>query len=986
MIPVAGGKPATRSEKAAVVGSACRWTSPIYETVSLTVDPKGGKINEKCYHIVLSATGSAKSGVLGEIVVNLADFADSFKPSSFSLPLKPPSAGTILHVTVQRMQGDVDARRTNGEGDLTAKNQRRTLRSQLSNSEIDGDGEVEDDENGINPTEVSDLNGPARMKSTSSTPMAVMAESNGNLVSTSSFEAASGSSSDSSSGAYTPKENASTLLSPLSSSQTPRDLDGLGNDWSIVLAPNGSSEASTSSSDEALQGNVNRESDDLVNNLKRQLEVSELELQSLRKQVVKEVRRGQDLARELQSMKEECKELKASKKGLADDGIVSAKLKLGDKDPWSVLEETKQELNHEKNLNANLHLQLQKMQESNSELILAVRDLEEMLELRNRKICSRNGSCTAIEPDITRNMEEIVCKIRLNSLLFGECKQESHGNSAVDVLMNEAGDAKITSSTDHKISYSSAELELYKKEREELEMQMEQLALDYEILKQENHEISTKLEQIQLREQLRMQYECSAHFAAISELETKVECLEKELQRQEEAFEADLAIVTSAKVEQEKRVIQAEEALRKTKLYNSNAAERLQEEFKRLNAQMSSAIYTNEKLVVRLLRESSDLQLQKCHLEEVLEKANEELQSVEHQHHFKSQQLLSLIDFKTKEADSLLLELKEKRKELENQRINEETKQKASQKEISQLKGEIEKLSRENNHPSEQIKLVEQLKVDMEQARASSSRESEVLLQDCKNEKSMLLREPSLLKEEAKKSLEELNDLRQIKTENDSVISNPNSDISTYRKQFNSLKNSIFEDEVEKEKLRKQVIIQKEDLQKEASVVAPIQKKINVYNAKLTNSEALMESSTRSKNSTFTQEQNSSQDPTNCHERAPPVEGIEDSECHLQTPIMEANAPGNHVSWNDTAMIISNSVDNLEKQDQRPDLCSCEQQKTTEVLREIAELKEQKHMMEAELKEMQEKYSEMSLKFAEVEGERQHLVIKIRGLRNAKKI
>ena len=41
--------------------------------------------------------------------------------------------------------------------------------------------------------------------------------------------------------------------------------------------------------------------------------------------------------------------------------------------------------------------------------------------------------------------------------------------------------------------------------------------------------------------------------------------------------------------------------------------------------------------------------------------------------------------------------------------------------------------------------------------------------------------------------------------------------------------------------------------------------------------------------------------------------------------------------------------------------------------------------MEIELKEMEERYSEISVKFAEVEGERQKLVMTIRNLKNAKK-
>lgn len=52
---------------------------------------------------------------------------------------------------------------------------------------------------------------------------------------------------------------------------------------------------------------------------------------------------------------------------------------------------------------------------------------------------------------------------------------------------------------------------------------------------------------------------------------------------------------------------------------------------------------------------------------------------------------------------------------------------------------------------------------------------------------------------------------------------------------------------------------------------------------------------------------------------------------------------------------------------------------------EIASLRECNESMEMELKEMQERYSEISLRFAEVEGERQQLVMTIRNLKNTKR-
>lgn len=54
-----------------------------------------------------------------------------------------------------------------------------------------------------------------------------------------------------------------------------------------------------------------------------------------------------------------------------------------------------------------------------------------------------------------------------------------------------------------------------------------------------------------------------------------------------------------------------------------------------------------------------------------------------------------------------------------------------------------------------------------------------------------------------------------------------------------------------------------------------------------------------------------------------------------------------------------------------------------ELKKEMASLMERNKSMGKELKEMQERYSDMSLRFAEVEGERQQLVMKLRNLKNS---
>ncbi|KAK8941235.1 hypothetical protein KSP39_PZI009830 [Platanthera zijinensis] len=830
------------------------------------------------------------------------------------------------------------------------KNQRKTLKSQLSNAEVEEGKSVANLMNVVKLTEeISSGNNHAKSKFLASQTMNVHVKSNANLRKSSSMDAISASGSDSSSGRYTPQENGAkniisqlecgNLLSPLSSSDSPRDpVIRSANHRSTISAPHGSLDGLSSSSGEALLGEGSHESDNPVEKLNtdfigvtRQLEVSKLELQTLRKQVVKESRRGHDLARELQSMKEErdalereCLELKASKKRAADEEHVSTKLQFGGKDPWSMLEETEQELNHVKKMNANLQLQLKKTQESNSELILAVREMEELLQQKSKEFFSCGRISTAIKPDIMEELEEINHKVGI--------PQGQNSEIQTDLLETSTDEGCAMSLADQKISNLTTELELYK-DREEIEIQMEQLALDYEILKQENHDISTKLAQIQLRENLGMQFEFSSNFASISDLESHIESLEKEIERQAEAFRADLEIISRAKVEEEKRSILAEEALRKIKLHNYNTAEQLQEEFKMLTAQMSSSFYMNEKLVMQTLKESSELQMQKCNLEAMLEKTNQELESVRHQHHIKSQQLLSLIDFKTNEVDSLVLELKKRREELEKQRMAEEERRRDSAKQIEQLTAEVENLSRKSDHLSEQIKLKEGMMEEMEQVKASVP------------ENGVFRMEKSVLGEE----------FFAVKIENDAII----------RAQSDGLKHSMNEDELDKENLRKQVVTLGGGLlQKEAGIIFSTEKSLKEHNAKVINSDGLINSSTRSKI---------------YKSRLLHSEDTRSNEAYTLNHIKEDKTKMMDAESIEVALVISNNGDG------RSIPCACEEQKTAKVLVEMAELKEQHQLMEAELKDMQERYSEMSLKFAEVEGERQLLVIKIRGLKNALK-
>ncbi|KAK9277120.1 hypothetical protein L1049_006659 [Liquidambar formosana] len=1075
VVPADVGRPTARLEKSAVRDGSCYWENPVCETVKFVQEPKTGKIHERVYHFLIS-NGSSKMGLVGEVSFDFADYAEATKTSCVSLPLKNSKSGAILHVSIQRMQENFDQREVEESEDVKIKPQDRSLKAQLSNGDIDESIES-------NPTEDAPFN-----KTTSH-----VAELNGN------HRASSGSditisSSESSSGLNTPRElglknsnmheDPTSFLSSLSNAsecQEPTANVSTGIyqeqqrtqwEWSVGSDHGVSTDDSTNSCHDTLSKERSQQSSDVeIEKLKtdlvalaRQAEVSELELQTLRKQIVREGKRGQDLSREVTSLKEERDALKAECekfKGFQKEVKVKHKLQFDGGDPRALLEELRQELNHEKDLNANLRLQLQKTQESNSELMLAVQDLDEILEQKNRET-SNFSNKTAI----SENGEELQKAISKRQM------DEDVEQKALEELVKEHSDAKEVYLLEQKIVDLYDEIEIYRRDKDELEMQMEQLALDYEILKQENHDISYKLEQSELQEQLKMQYECSGSFATmnelenqiddlenelkkqekefsdslatINELETHLKSLEEELEKQSQGFEADLEAVTRAKVEQEQRAIRAEEALRKTRWKNANTAQRLQEEFRRLSMQMASTFDANEKLAMKALAEASELRLQNSRLEEMLQKTYQELEFVRGDNETKLSELSGQINLKRDQIEQMLLEIENKSKQLKLQKKHDEEMCWVHSQEIRMLQAEIGTLVTENKGLSEQAAQREDLRAELEQMK-TSSRETELLLQRENMQRNELKSTIALARKEAEKSLEELNIMRSLKDEKETIIGNLQSELETLGSQYNELRHSLFGDELEKEKLRKQVFQLKGDLKKKEDAFTTMEKKLKDSNGRTTVSNG---TKTTTRNNKAAQEPRGSKELTNLREKIKLLEGqiklkenaLEKStnsflekEKDLQNKIEELESRMEELNQNSTrfceyqfekltketgditlngimheemidierntstmastpkengigmSIIKSNGEVLLEKDLKASTFNTRDQGCLDELFTEMALLKERNKSMEGELKEMQERYSEISLKFAEVEGERQQLVMTVRNLKNVKK-
>ncbi|TKY60607.1 myosin-6 protein [Spatholobus suberectus] len=779
--------------------------------------------------------------------------------------------------------------------------------------------------------------------------------------------------------------------------------------------------------------------------LARQVDVSDLELQTLRKQIVKESKRGQELSKEIISLKEErealkieCDNLRSFRKRM-EEAKVSNRPQLDGGDLCTLVEEIRQELRYEKELNANLQLQLKKTQEANAELVLAVQDLDEMLEQKNREMCSLSN-----KHEQGKNSHELGGNL-------SKCEtDDDEEQKELEELVKEHSNAKETHLLEQKIIDLYGEIEMYKRDKDELEMQLEQLALDYEILKQENHDIAYKLEQSQLQEQLKIQYECSspppavddieAHIqnlenqlkqqseefsnsqVTIKELETQISRLEEELEKQAEGFEADLDAVTRDKVEQEQRAIRAEEALRNTRLKNANTAERLQEEFRRLSTQMASTFDANEKATMRALAEASELRVQKRLVEEMLHKVKEELQSAKADYEAKLNELSNKMDMMTAQKQQMLLEIEDKSKQLKNQKKHGEQVSRDFSEEIQMLKAENERLKVEISCLYERVEQKELLRNDLELMKKSLDK-SEARLQSRTVERNELVSAIALLKKEAERSLDELNRMKHLKDEKETTGRVLQSELEALRAQYSGLKSSLIEDESEKENLRNQVFQLKGELKKKDDALSSIEKRFKDSNGHTQLSDG---TKTNSKNKKGASSPQNSKEMANLREKIKTLEGMIKSketalemsassflekERELQSKIEELEDQVEEFNQSialqkvveDKSTTTSNDTTRASEENgvavslfKSNEYFSEKEAETStmdnngggnlcDTLAELSLLKERNNSMETELKELQQRYSEMSLKFAEVEGERQKLVMTVRNLKNARK-
>ncbi|KAL1319349.1 hypothetical protein HN51_071639 [Arachis hypogaea] len=876
LVPDGAGKPTVKLEKVAIQGGSCLWDKPIFETVKFVRDTKSGKLHEKIYHFIVS-TGSSKSGFLGEASVDFADFAAETEPLTISLPLKFANSGAILHVTIQNIEGYTDQSFRNGVDGGGG-----SLKHQQSNCSTD-----DSSYNAEDSSRLLLLPPPIRTTSMPSNGRVEVPASETHRHRRSNTEVSTGSASDGNLGDWTNSLE-----------------DNLPRERLLIGPPDSTTE------------NLKTE----IASLKRQVEVSEQEHQSLQKQLEKESIRGQNMARQIILLREERNMLKTkyeqlnSQQNLDNENKASKSLPSEIEDTRLQLEALKEELIHEKSFSASLRSQLQKTQDSNSELLSAVRELEAVLELKNKEI-----------------LDQI----------------DKHSDwTEIDLLRQ-------------KIADQNREIDTYSQQLDELNEHIEVLTSDYELLKRENLDICLRLKKVEAQhkmlqnkhsasltaiEQLESQVEIleekiknreeefSESLVYINELENQVNNLERELQTQADKFEEDLHSLKCAKIEQEEQAMKAEEALRMMTRNNALISERFQDEFRRLSVEMASKVEENEKMIVKANAEADELQKQNKLMEETLQKCNQELRLITNQNDLKLQELLNQINSKEKTVEMLTQELEGKSKQLENVQSQKDEKDHALSKQIQVLRIEIKKLMVEK-HAFSKAKPTEQM--------------TEVVLQGNQDV--------------------------------DKILGTLMTEVEILKNHHNELTNILQKEHAEKENMCKTISQLEGELKKKEAELSIMEKK----------------------------QRNNKRQPAAANMNMTP----RDSERCGASPSNEEQLKTSNSEWH-KGMDAGNTADGLEEKGignlaekkvcqalHRSDAKTCLANEvilfnhdhsgrchTNELLNEVALLKERNKYMENELKELEERYSDISLKFAEVEGERQQLVMALRSIKNGKNL
>ncbi|OEL13606.1 hypothetical protein BAE44_0025375, partial [Dichanthelium oligosanthes] len=405
IVSVESGKTIAKSSKAASRSGICQWPDTILEPIWFSKD-EVSKEFEECQYKIIVSVGSTKSGILGEIFLNLSNFLNLVDPTAISLPLKRCNSGTVLQLKVQCL------------GTKSKLSGVRSLRDMAPRLEDRSPTPTNDDMDNRSDCSDSMFNRGVRSSSESHLGATYQDEPGNRETSFS----ASGSHRSSNSGDstadrtnFSPRDNSNGGLyvgrQDSASSHVSYVSAGRGDDG---FRSNNSSFSSRASGPTVLQGStpktfatgLSQLSMGASDSSKDLLEAAEETIEELRDEAKMWERHSRKLKADLELLKKECsekskqqaelavelsaaqaerdsyrheiEELKSSLQDVNTRQTITGTPKRAD---WIDLQkELEEEVKYLKESNANLTIQVNRTQEANIELLSILQELEETIE------------------------------------------------------------------------------------------------------------------------------------------------------------------------------------------------------------------------------------------------------------------------------------------------------------------------------------------------------------------------------------------------------------------------------------------------------------------------------------------------------------------------------------------------------------------------------------------------------------------------------
>lgn len=380
LVSVETGKTVAKATKATVRSGTCQWTETFSESTWARLDDMSKDMPDCVYKLVVSM-GSLRSGILGELTINLIDYMSSHDSGSLSLPLKKCNHGTILQVRIQCLnpkQGLRDITSSKGPApyleSLQSTNDRTGSKS--DGSDINRSlGSLSGNNLGINPEEPVQ-----RDTSFSASGSHRSSDSGDSSISRLNFSPRN----NLNGGTYMGRQDSAGSHISATSGAGPTDEYSKSSFNSRASGPStlresGSSKELLDSAEETIE-----ELQDEAKMWERHSQKLKQDIEKLKKECADRSKRQTELDMELSSacserdcLKKEVEKLKSSlEEVIAKQTATIAFNEVGS----SAHKELEDEVKFLKESNASLNLQLQKIQDSNLELVSILEELEETVE------------------------------------------------------------------------------------------------------------------------------------------------------------------------------------------------------------------------------------------------------------------------------------------------------------------------------------------------------------------------------------------------------------------------------------------------------------------------------------------------------------------------------------------------------------------------------------------------------------------------------